>query len=63
MAEGCTLDFDIAVFNMDKISLAGHNEYMVAGGRNLLFSTAPGGVKGVMPSVMIGWGSQGLRRL
>lgn len=36
MAEGCTLDFDIAVFNMDKISLAGHNEYMVAGGRNLL---------------------------
>ncbi|EMS65059.1 Ketol-acid reductoisomerase, chloroplastic [Triticum urartu] len=35
MAEGCTLDFDVAVFNREKMSLAGHDKYMVAGGRNL----------------------------
>ncbi|XBH68238.1 hypothetical protein VPH35_096456 [Triticum aestivum] len=33
-AEACTLDFDIAVFNK-KVSLAGQDQYMVAGGRNL----------------------------
>lgn len=34
-AEGCTLDFNISVFNKEKISLASHDEYMVAGGCNL----------------------------
>ena len=34
MPEGCILDVYIAVFNKDKISLASHDEYMVAGERN-----------------------------
>ncbi|XP_048531823.1 uncharacterized protein LOC125510634 [Triticum urartu] len=45
MAEGCTLDFDIAV-------------RIYGGGRAEPLRTAPGGVKGVKPSVVIESGSQ-----
>ncbi|KAF6992152.1 hypothetical protein CFC21_009173 [Triticum aestivum] len=53
-----SLDFDTAVFNKEKVSLAGHEEYIVRGGRNL-FPLLPEAFKGVKQIGVIGWGSQG----
>ncbi|XP_066367898.1 ketol-acid reductoisomerase, chloroplastic-like [Miscanthus floridulus] len=52
------LDFDTSVFNKEKVSLAGHEEYIVRGGRNL-FPLLPEAFKGVKQIGVIGWGSQG----
>ncbi|CAM8882708.1 unnamed protein product [Rhodiola kirilowii] len=51
-------DFDTKVFNKEKISLAGYDEYIVRGGRNL-FPLLPEAFKGVKQIGVIGWGSQG----
>ncbi|XP_039048962.1 ketol-acid reductoisomerase, chloroplastic-like, partial [Hibiscus syriacus] len=53
-----SLDFNTSVFEKEKISLAGHDEFIVRGGRNLfpLFDDA---FKGIKQIGVIGWGSQG----
>ncbi|CAD6271127.1 unnamed protein product [Miscanthus lutarioriparius] len=53
-----SLDFDTSVFKKEKVSLAGHEEYIVRGGRNL-FPLLPEAFKGVKQIGVIGWGSQG----
>ncbi|XP_073312586.1 ketol-acid reductoisomerase, chloroplastic-like [Primulina huaijiensis] len=53
-----SLDFDSSVFTKEKINLAGHDEYIVRGGRNL-FKLLPDAFKGVKQIGVIGWGSQG----
>ncbi|XP_066360598.1 ketol-acid reductoisomerase, chloroplastic [Miscanthus floridulus] len=53
-----SLDFDTSVFKKEKVSLAGHEEYIVRGGRNL-FPLLPEAFKGVKQMGVIGWGSQG----
>ncbi|GAB4859625.1 hypothetical protein Ancab_011099 [Ancistrocladus abbreviatus] len=53
-----TLDFEPAVFKKEKISLAGHDEYIVRGGRNL-FPLLSDAFKGIKQIGVIGWGSQG----
>ncbi|KAM2958198.1 hypothetical protein FF2_025090 [Malus domestica] len=52
------LDFDTSVFTKEKINLAGHNEYIVRGGRDL-FHLLPDAFKGIKQIGVIGWGSQG----
>ncbi|XAR72560.1 Ketol-acid reductoisomerase [Bertholletia excelsa] len=53
-----SLDFETSVFKKDKISLAGHDEYIVKGGRDL-FPLLPDAFKGIKQIGVIGWGSQG----
>ncbi|XAR72558.1 Ketol-acid reductoisomerase [Bertholletia excelsa] len=53
-----SLDFETSVFKKDKISLAGHDEYIVKGGRNL-FPLLPDAFKGIKQIGVMGWGSQG----
>ncbi|CAN6706697.1 unnamed protein product [Malus baccata var. baccata] len=53
-----SLDFDTSVFTKEKINLAGHNEYIVRGGRDL-FHLLPDAFKGIKQIGVIGWGSQG----
>ncbi|KAJ4827023.1 hypothetical protein Tsubulata_018186, partial [Turnera subulata] len=53
-----SLDFDTSVFKKEKISLAGHDEYIVRGGRDL-FHLLPDAFKGIKQIGVIGWGSQG----
>ncbi|CAL4901707.1 unnamed protein product [Urochloa decumbens] len=53
-----SLDFETSVFKKEKVSLAGHDEYIVRGGRNL-FPLLPEAFKGVKQIGVIGWGSQG----
>ncbi|KAK6157564.1 hypothetical protein DH2020_011812 [Rehmannia glutinosa] len=53
-----SLDFDTSVFTKEKINLAGHDEYIVRGGRNL-FKLLPDAFKGIKQIGVIGWGSQG----
>ncbi|KAK1558679.1 hypothetical protein Q3G72_005340 [Acer saccharum] len=53
-----SLDFDTDVFKKEKISLAGHDEYIVRGGRDL-FHLLPDAFKGIKQIGVIGWGSQG----
>ncbi|KAK6919179.1 Ketol-acid reductoisomerase, N-terminal [Dillenia turbinata] len=53
-----SLDFDTAVFKKEKISLAGHDEYIVRGGRDL-FHLLPDAFQGIKQIGVIGWGSQG----
>jgi len=53
-----SLDFETSVFRKEKVSLAGHEEYIVRGGRNL-FPLLPEAFKGVKQIGVIGWGSQG----
>ncbi|KAJ6377167.1 hypothetical protein OIU76_026188 [Salix suchowensis] len=43
---------------MEKVSLAGHDEYIVRGGRDL-FHLLPEAFKGIKQIGVIGWGSQG----
>uniref|UniRef100_A0A0A9DLU7 ILV5 n=1 Tax=Arundo donax TaxID=35708 RepID=A0A0A9DLU7_ARUDO len=52
-----SLDFETSVFKKEKVSLAGHEEYIVRGGRNL-FPLLPEAFKGVKQIGVIGWGSQ-----
>ncbi|KAL5203494.1 hypothetical protein ABZP36_014446 [Zizania latifolia] len=53
-----SLDFNTSVFNKEKVSLAGHEEYIVRGGRNL-FPLLPEAFKGIKQIGVVGWGSQG----
>ncbi|XP_020233032.1 ketol-acid reductoisomerase, chloroplastic [Cajanus cajan] len=53
-----SLDFETSVFKKEKIHLAGHDEYIVKGGRDL-FPLLPGAFKGIKQIGVIGWGSQG----
>ncbi|CAI9089245.1 OLC1v1023782C1 [Oldenlandia corymbosa var. corymbosa] len=52
------LDFETSVFKKEKIDLAGHEEYIVKGGRDL-FKLLPDAFKGIKQIGVIGWGSQG----
>ncbi|KAH7856013.1 hypothetical protein Vadar_031586 [Vaccinium darrowii] len=52
------IDFETSVFNKEKITLAGHDEYIVRGARDL-FPLLPEAFKGVKQIGVIGWGSQG----
>ncbi|CAO2178965.1 unnamed protein product [Urochloa humidicola] len=52
------LDFQTSVFKKEKVSLAGHEEYIVRGGRDL-FPLLPEAFKGIKQIGVIGWGSQG----
>ncbi|KAH0884619.1 hypothetical protein HID58_060715 [Brassica napus] len=57
-----SLDFETSVFKKEKVSLAGHEEYIVRGGRDL-FKHLPDAFKGIKQIGVIGWGSQiGLRK-
>ncbi|XP_006644446.1 ketol-acid reductoisomerase, chloroplastic-like [Oryza brachyantha] len=53
-----SLDFETSVFKKEKVSLAGHDEYIVRGGRNL-FPLLPEAFKGIKQIGVVGWGSQG----
>ncbi|KAJ6806974.1 ketol-acid reductoisomerase, chloroplastic [Iris pallida] len=53
-----SLDFDTSVFKKEKVTLAGHDEYIVRGGRDL-FHLLPDAFKGIKQIGVIGWGSQG----
>uniref|UniRef100_A0A2N9J258 Ketol-acid reductoisomerase, chloroplastic n=1 Tax=Fagus sylvatica TaxID=28930 RepID=A0A2N9J258_FAGSY len=52
------LNFDTKIFNKEKVNLAGHEEYIVRGGRDL-FPLLPEAFKGIKQIGVIGWGSQG----
>ncbi|KAG9132159.1 hypothetical protein Leryth_025320 [Lithospermum erythrorhizon] len=52
------LDFHTKVFNKEKVNLAGYQEYIVRGGRDL-FNLLPDAFKGIKQIGVIGWGSQG----
>ncbi|RDX58383.1 Ketol-acid reductoisomerase, chloroplastic, partial [Mucuna pruriens] len=58
VASPASLDFETSVFRKEKINLAGHDEYIVKGGRDL-FPLLPGAFKGIKQIGVIGWGSQG----
>ncbi|TYG96982.1 hypothetical protein ES288_A10G001000v1 [Gossypium darwinii] len=53
-----SLDFETSVFKKEKVSLAGQDEYIVRGGRDL-FKLLPDAFKGIKQIGVIGWGSQG----
>ncbi|XP_072968723.1 ketol-acid reductoisomerase, chloroplastic-like [Typha angustifolia] len=52
------LDFETSVFKKEKITLAGNDEFIVRGGRDL-FHLLPDAFKGIKQIGVIGWGSQG----
>ncbi|XP_028082860.1 ketol-acid reductoisomerase, chloroplastic-like [Camellia sinensis] len=58
MPEMTSLDFESSVFKKEKITLAGHDEYIVRGGRDL-FPLLPDAFKCLKQIGVIGWGSQG----
>ncbi|MCD7455563.1 hypothetical protein HAX54_028684 [Datura stramonium] len=51
-------DFETSVFKKEKVTLAGNDEYIVRGGRDL-FKYLPDAFKGIKQIGVIGWGSQG----
>ncbi|XP_043701398.1 ketol-acid reductoisomerase, chloroplastic-like [Telopea speciosissima] len=53
-----TLDFETSVFKKEKTTLAGHDEYIVRGGRDL-FPLLSDAFRGIEQIGVIGWGSQG----
>ncbi|XP_078169074.1 ketol-acid reductoisomerase, chloroplastic-like [Carex rostrata] len=53
-----SLDFETSVFKKEKVTLAGHEEYIVRGGRDL-FNLLPDAFQGIKQIGVIGWGSQG----
>ncbi|CAA6671550.1 unnamed protein product [Spirodela intermedia] len=53
-----SLNFETTVFKKEKITLAGHDEFIVRGGRDL-FPLLPEAFKGIKQIGVIGWGSQG----
>ncbi|KAB1222055.1 Ketol-acid reductoisomerase, chloroplastic [Morella rubra] len=58
MTPTTSLNFNTSVFKKEKVSLAGHDEYIVRGGRDL-FHLLPVAFKGIKQIGVIGWGSQG----
>ncbi|KAG2722791.1 hypothetical protein I3760_02G142100 [Carya illinoinensis] len=52
-----SLDFETNIFKKEKVNLAGHDEYIVKGGRDL-FPLLPDAFKGIKQIGVIGWGSQ-----
>ncbi|KAH7859600.1 hypothetical protein Vadar_003094 [Vaccinium darrowii] len=52
------IHFETSVFNKEKVTLAGQDEYIVKGGRDL-FPLLPDAFKGIKQIGVIGWGSQG----
>lgn len=52
------IDFQTDVFKKEKTTLAGQDEYIVRGGRDL-FELLPKAFKGIKQIGVIGWGSQG----
>ncbi|KAK3404813.1 hypothetical protein EUGRSUZ_K01105 [Eucalyptus grandis] len=50
------LDFETSVFKKEKVTLAGHDEYIVRGGRDL-FPLLPDAFKGIKQIGVIGWDS------
>lgn len=52
------IDFQTDVFKKEKVTLAGQDEYIVRGGRDL-FELLPKAFKGIKQIGVIGWGSQG----
>ncbi|KAG2712517.1 hypothetical protein I3760_04G130500 [Carya illinoinensis] len=52
------LDFETKVFKKENVNLAGNDEYIVRGGRNL-FPLLVDAFKGIKQIGIIGWGSQG----
>lgn len=55
---GADVEFQTEIFNKEKITLAGRDEYIVRGGRDL-FHLLPKAFKGIKKIGVIGWGSQG----
>ncbi|XP_077252201.1 ketol-acid reductoisomerase, chloroplastic-like [Tasmannia lanceolata] len=53
-----SLDFETSVFKKEKVTLAGQDEYIVRGGRDL-FHLLPDAFKGIKQIGVLGWGSQG----
>jgi len=53
-----SVDFDTSVFKKEKITLAGQDEFIVKGGRDL-FHLLPDAFKGIKQIGVLGWGSQG----
>lgn len=53
-----SLDFQTNVFTKEKITLAGQDEFIVRGGRDL-FELLPDAFRGIKQIGVIGWGSQG----
>ncbi|PNY15508.1 ketol-acid reductoisomerase chloroplastic-like [Trifolium pratense] len=53
-----SLDFETSIFKKERVNLAGHEEYIVKGGRDL-FHLLPDAFKGIKQIGVIGWGSQG----
>uniref|UniRef100_A0A3Q7HC76 Ketol-acid reductoisomerase, chloroplastic n=1 Tax=Solanum lycopersicum TaxID=4081 RepID=A0A3Q7HC76_SOLLC len=53
-----SFDFETSVFKKEKVTLAGNDEYIVRGGRDL-FKYLPDAFKGIKQIGVIGWGSQG----
>ncbi|KAF8411043.1 hypothetical protein HHK36_003582 [Tetracentron sinense] len=51
-------DFQTSVFKKEKVTLAGLDEYIVRGGRDL-FHLLPAAFKGIKQIGVLGWGSQG----
>ncbi|KAH9296557.1 hypothetical protein KI387_040145, partial [Taxus chinensis] len=56
---GPSLNFQTDVFTKEKITLAGQDEYIVRGGRDL-FKLLPEAFSGIKQIGVIGWGSQRL---
>ncbi|PNX61739.1 ketol-acid reductoisomerase chloroplastic-like, partial [Trifolium pratense] len=52
-----SLDFNTSLFKKEKVNLAGHEEFIVRGGRDL-FHLLPDAFKGIKQIGVIGWGSQ-----
>ncbi|KAL2653852.1 hypothetical protein R1flu_021980 [Riccia fluitans] len=55
---GTEVQFESKVFKKEKITLAGGDEYIVRGGRDL-FPLLPKALQGIKKIGVIGWGSQG----
>lgn len=55
---GAEVEFESSVFTKEKINLAGREEYIVRGGRNL-YPLLPEAFKTIKKIGVIGWGSQG----
>ncbi|MBM3460038.1 MAG: ketol-acid reductoisomerase, partial [Armatimonadetes bacterium] len=53
-----SLNFDSKVFKKEALNLAGTQEYVVRGGRDL-FKLLPKALEGIRQIGVIGWGSQG----
>eukprot|EP00271_Cylindrocystis_brebissonii_P011765 TRINITY_DN29702_c0_g1_i1.p1 TRINITY_DN29702_c0_g1~~TRINITY_DN29702_c0_g1_i1.p1 ORF type:complete len:663 (-),score=154.42 TRINITY_DN29702_c0_g1_i1:332-2134(-) len=55
---GAEVEFETKVFKKEKVIMAGREEYIVRGGRDL-FPLLPEAFKGIKKIGVIGWGSQG----